>query len=202
MLWTSLPLGATPRLLGSDLIVVLLQLLMTQLGIFAKPCHCLGQMSSTYPPSTVFPADIMTCFDGALCPNIEPGKKFPGGISALRHTFASFLIQNGASATSFRDQLGHRTIDITVYTYSHLVYGGNEQHVDKLDEGRGGMETFGDFPTFSGTGENPQYAGNKKGSVQFDFPVRSYRFAYVCLTNMHNPRQDGCTAFQKCSKVR
>jgi integrase len=43
----------------------------------------------------------------------------------LRHTFASLLIQHGESLAYVRDQLGHRSIQVTVDIYGHLVPGGN-----------------------------------------------------------------------------
>ena len=42
-------------------------------------------------------------------------------IHALRHSYASFLIQAGASLAYVRDQLGHSSIQVTVDVYGHLV---------------------------------------------------------------------------------
>lgn len=56
---------------------------------------------------------------------------------ALRHTFASLLLQNGESVTYVRDQLGHSSIRMTVDTYGHLVPGANRQAVDRLDDATG-----------------------------------------------------------------
>jgi integrase len=53
---------------------------------------------------------------------------------ALRHTYASLLIQNGESLAYVRDQLGHSSVKITVDTYGHLAPGGNKAAVDRLDE--------------------------------------------------------------------
>jgi integrase len=53
---------------------------------------------------------------------------------ALRHTYASLLIQNGESLAYIRDQPGHSSIKITVDTYGHLAPGGNKAAVDRLDE--------------------------------------------------------------------
>jgi integrase len=53
---------------------------------------------------------------------------------ALRHTYASLLIQNGESLAYIRDQLGHSSIRISVDTYGHLVPGANKAAVDRLDE--------------------------------------------------------------------
>jgi integrase len=51
----------------------------------------------------------------------------------LRHTYASLLIQQGASLVYVKEQLGHHSISITVDTYGHLVPGGNTAEADKLD---------------------------------------------------------------------
>ena len=51
---------------------------------------------------------------------------------ALRHAFASLLIQQGESLAYVRDQMGHHSITITVDTYGHLVPGANKAAVDKL----------------------------------------------------------------------
>jgi integrase len=55
-------------------------------------------------------------------------------IHDLRHTFASWLIQNGESLAYVKDQMGHHSIQITVDTYGHLVPGANRQAVDRLDD--------------------------------------------------------------------
>ncbi len=53
---------------------------------------------------------------------------------ALRHTFASLLIEQGESLAYVRDQLGHASIQITVDIYGHLVPGANRAAVDRLDD--------------------------------------------------------------------
>jgi integrase len=52
---------------------------------------------------------------------------------ALRHSFASRLIQNGESLAYVKEQLGHASITITVDTYGHLIPGANKAAVDRLD---------------------------------------------------------------------
>ena len=52
---------------------------------------------------------------------------------ALRHTFASRLLQNRESPVYVKDQLGHSSIKITVDTYGHLIPGANKAAVDRLD---------------------------------------------------------------------
>jgi hypothetical protein len=48
---------------------------------------------------------------------------------ALRHTYASLLIQNGESLAYVKGQLGHSSIKITVDTYGHLAPGGIRQRL-------------------------------------------------------------------------
>ena len=57
-------------------------------------------------------------------------------LHSLRHSFASFLIQNGESLAYVKDQLGHYSIQLTVDTYGHLVPGSNREAVDRLDDDR------------------------------------------------------------------
>ena len=52
----------------------------------------------------------------------------------LRHTYASLLLQDGASMVYVKEQLGHSSIKVTVDIYGHLVPGGNKEAVDKLDD--------------------------------------------------------------------
>jgi integrase len=55
------------------------------------------------------------------------------GLHALRHTFATLLLQHGEPLPYVRDQLGHHSIKLTVDTYGHLIPGANRQAVDRLD---------------------------------------------------------------------
>src|SRR5262249_7517842 len=50
----------------------------------------------------------------------------------LRHTFASLLIQNAESLAYVKDQLGHRSITMTVDVYGHMVPGANRAAVNRL----------------------------------------------------------------------
>ena len=54
-------------------------------------------------------------------------------IHALRHSYASFLIQAGASLAYVRDQLGRSSIQVTVDVYGHLVPADNIAWTDALD---------------------------------------------------------------------
>jgi integrase len=53
---------------------------------------------------------------------------------ALRHSFASALIGNGASLAYVKEQMGHHSIKITVDTYGHLIPSANRAEVNKLDD--------------------------------------------------------------------
>lgn len=53
---------------------------------------------------------------------------------SLRHTYASLLLQNGESLAYVKAQLGHRSIQMTVDVYGHLVPGANREAVDRLDD--------------------------------------------------------------------
>jgi len=54
-------------------------------------------------------------------------------IHALRHSYASFLIQAGALLAYVRDQLGHSSIQVTVDVYGHLVPADNIAWTDALN---------------------------------------------------------------------
>jgi integrase len=55
-------------------------------------------------------------------------------IHDLLHTYASLLPQQGESLAYIRDQLGHRSIQVTVDIYDHLVSVCNKAVVDRLDD--------------------------------------------------------------------
>ena len=57
-----------------------------------------------------------------------------GRFSIISHSYASLLIQNGASLAYVKDQMGHASIQTTVDVYGHLVPGANKHEVDRLDE--------------------------------------------------------------------
>jgi len=55
-------------------------------------------------------------------------------IHDLRHTYASILLENGASPVYVKEQLGHHSIKITVDLYGHFIPGANRDSVNKLDQ--------------------------------------------------------------------
>lgn len=69
-------------------------------------------------------------------------------IHDIRHTYATLLLEQGASLAYVQQQLGHSSISITVDLYGHLVPGNQRHEVDKLDtprtdEHKGVMSTQG-----------------------------------------------------------
>ncbi len=52
----------------------------------------------------------------------------------LRHTFGSLLIQAGVSPAYVQKQMGHRSIQITIDVYGHLIPGENVAWIDTLDK--------------------------------------------------------------------
>ncbi len=51
----------------------------------------------------------------------------------LRHTFGSLLIQSGASLGYVKEQMGHRSIQVTVDTCGQLIPGADVSFVDRVD---------------------------------------------------------------------
>jgi len=51
----------------------------------------------------------------------------------LRHTFDSLLIQAGVSSAYVQKQMGHRSIQVTIDVYGHLIPGENVAWIDTLD---------------------------------------------------------------------
>jgi integrase len=87
----------------------------------------------------VFPSRSGTVLDPAnmihyhFLPSIEKAGLRRIRFHDLRHTFGSLLIQQGASLTYVKEQMGHSSIQITVDTYGHLIPGADIAWVDKLD---------------------------------------------------------------------
>jgi integrase len=51
----------------------------------------------------------------------------------LRHTFGSLLIQRGVSPAYVQKQMGHKSIQVTIDVYGHLIPGENVAWIDTLD---------------------------------------------------------------------
>lgn len=66
------------------------------------------------------PAESQKARQGKRPVRVEPFDGITLRLHDLRHTYASWLIQNGVNLTHVRDLLGHSTIAITADFYSHL----------------------------------------------------------------------------------
>jgi hypothetical protein len=53
---------------------------------------------------------------------------------ALRHSFASLLIEAGEPLTYIQQQLGHHSPAFTLAVYGHLLPRGDRRAVDRLDD--------------------------------------------------------------------
>jgi integrase len=53
-------------------------------------------------------------------------------LHALRHTYASLLLQAGEPIAYVQRQLGHSSIQVTVDRYGHFIPGENRQAVERL----------------------------------------------------------------------
>ncbi len=97
----------------------------------------LGKMSVV--DELVFPSEART----PICPdNIGPRYMEPALGQAglrkfrfhdLRHTFGSLLIQAGVSSAYVQKQMGHRSIQVTIDVYGHLIPCENVAWIDTLD---------------------------------------------------------------------
>ncbi len=86
-----------------------------------------------FPSPTGEPLDPANLHKRVLLPAIQHAGLRRFRIHDLRHTFASLLIQDGASLAYVKEQLGHSTIAVTVDLYGHLVPSANIAFVDRLD---------------------------------------------------------------------
>jgi len=73
----------------------------------------------------VYHRDFLPCVEAAGLRRIT--------FHTLRHSYASHLIQAGASLVYVKEQMGHSSIRVTVDTYGHLVPGADIAWADKLD---------------------------------------------------------------------
>jgi integrase len=86
-----------------------------------------------FPSPSGAPLDPADQRERVLLPTIQHAGLRRFRIHDMRHTFASLLIQDGASLAYVGEQLGHSTIAVTVDLYGHLVPSANIAFVDRLD---------------------------------------------------------------------
>src|SRR5438093_10515922 len=63
---------------------------------------------------------------------------------AVRHSYATWLLEAGADIRWVKDQMGHASIGETEGTYGHLVRERHERDVDHLDAVLWGVNSAGD----------------------------------------------------------
>jgi hypothetical protein len=66
-------------------------------------------------------------------------------LHALRHTYASLLLQDGESPTYVKELMGHSSIQVTVDVYGHFIPGKNRGAVERLAKATSGASSRPDF---------------------------------------------------------
>ena len=127
-----------------------------------------------FVPRLVFPARDGVPLDGInvyhrhFLPCVEAAGLRRITFHALRHSYASHLIQAGASLAYVKEQMGHSSIQVTVDTYGHLVPGADIAWVDKLDGATNPQPTatYTQPDKNQGDKESPQLIGNIGGPAR------------------------------------
>ena len=104
-----------------------------------------------FPSQTGGPVDRANLYHRYFRPCLEVAGLRPVTFHALRHSFASQLLQNGASLLYVKEQLGHSSIQVTADIYGPLLPSANISWVDSL--------TTKTIPQQSATPRNCRAAG-------------------------------------------
>ena len=91
-----------------------------------------GVPKFVFPSETGGPLDGSNVYHRYFRPCLEAAGLRPITFHAMRHSFASHLIQNGASLLYVKDQLGHSSIQVTADIYGHLLPSANISWIDSL----------------------------------------------------------------------
>jgi hypothetical protein len=86
-----------------------------------------------FPSETGRPLDGVNLYYRDFLPCLRAARLRRVTFHALRHTYASLLIQGGASLAYVKEQMGHSSIQVTVDIYGHLIPGANIAWADALD---------------------------------------------------------------------
>jgi integrase len=86
-----------------------------------------------FPSETGGPLDGVNVYHRDFLPCLAAAGLRHVTFHALRHSYASHLIQAGASLTYVKEQMGHSSIQVTVDTYGHLIAGADIAWAEKLD---------------------------------------------------------------------
>ena len=85
-----------------------------------------------FPSETGGPLDSRNVYHRDFLPCLKAAGLRRVTFHALRHSFASLLIQNGASLAYVKEQMGHCSVQVTVDIYGDLVPGGDIKWIDRL----------------------------------------------------------------------
>jgi len=86
-----------------------------------------------FPSETSGPLDGVNLYHRDFLPCLRAARLRRVTFHALRHTYASLLIQGSASLAYVKEQMGHSSIQVTVDIYGHLIPGANIAWADALD---------------------------------------------------------------------
>ena len=86
-----------------------------------------------FPAESGGPLDGVNLYHRDFLPCLRAARLRRVTFHALRHTYASLLIQGGASLAYVKEQMGHSSIQVTVDIYGHLIPGANIAWADALD---------------------------------------------------------------------
>lgn len=117
---------------GERRLLVLLPQVLEELAKFAPadaPTSTALVFRSRLRPSQPF------AFKSAWCEAVEQAELRDFHFHDLRHTFASYSAQHGASLLELADALGHKTLKM-VQRYSHLSTDSRRRMVSRVFEGR------------------------------------------------------------------
>jgi integrase len=86
-----------------------------------------------FPSETGGPLDGGNLYHRDFLPCLRAARFRRVTFHAFRHTYASLLIQGGASLAYVKEQMGHISIQVTVDIYGHLIPAANIAWADALD---------------------------------------------------------------------
>ena len=90
-------------------------------------------------PEVVFASESGTMLDEANVRHVYGRILTAAGLRhlkfhGLRHTYAALMLGSGATLTYVRDQMGHKSIQVTADVYGRFIPAGNRSAVDALDD--------------------------------------------------------------------
>ena len=107
--------------------------LITQLKTWQLACPP-NKLDLVFPTRNGKPIDGTSMFRNKFLPALKTAKIPKIRFHALRHTFASLLIDQGENPKYIQRQMGHSSINITFDIYGHLMKDTNEEAARKLGD--------------------------------------------------------------------